>query len=45
MEVAVDRAKGSVEYSINGTLRASHMNAILVDGSRIFMPFVEMHNK
>ena len=42
MEVEVDRAIGSIKYSVKGTLKAKHTNSILEDSSRVFFPFVEM---
>lgn len=45
MEVSVDRVSCIVTYKVNGVLNAVHCNQILSDAARVFVPFVEMHEK
>lgn len=42
--IDVNRAQSTIKYFINGKLRATHMNEMLLDAGRVFVPFVEMKN-
>lgn len=44
VEVDVIRANSTIKYTINGVLKATDTNNMLADNSRVFMPYVEMHN-
>lgn len=43
VEIDVDRTGGSLKYAINGVLKATQVNQMLVNSSRVFMPFAELH--
>ena len=43
-EVGINRATSTIKYSVNGTVNAIHTHDVLSDNSRVFMPYVEMHN-
>lgn len=42
VEVNINRLTKTVKYSVNGVYKASHINEMLADNSRVFMPFVEL---
>lgn len=42
VEVHVNRLTKTITYSVNEVLQASHSHDMLVDDSRVFMPYVEM---
>lgn len=42
VEVEVNRANATIKYSVKGKLKATHTHKMLMDNSRVFMPYVEM---
>lgn len=42
VEVDVNRSTSTIQYFVNGILKATQIKEILADNSRVFMPYVEM---